>query len=365
MRKVLVVVTVALNFNGIANHVLTYIRNMNKENLQVDLLSTCEISTGIQDRIKEAGFSSIYRLEYRNRHPLQYFWDLRNLVKRNQYDIVHVHGNSSTLAIDLLAAAWGGAKVRIAHSHNSSCTHAVLNKILKPLFYMSYTQGFACSRVAGDWMFGKRPYKIIHNAIDLNRFAFHPEIRNEIRNKLGIREDQIALGHVANFAPAKNHEFVVELMQEMEKEQPDKYILFLFGDGGEKKTEILNLIKDRKLQSCIRYMGAVNNLQDYLQAMDIMILPSYYEGFPSVPEWQASGLPCILSDRIPRNADILSRAHYLPIDQGVGPWGSQIQTILQHEDRIAQLGSVEMCFNQAEMNIAVEAQKLRKYYLSC
>lgn len=360
MVKVLIITTVKIGYDGLTNHIFSYIGNMDKTDIQIDLLSARGIDMEIIPRMNEVGFHKIYRLEYRDTNQVKYFNALKGLIKKNKYDIVHAHGNSATLAVDMLAASLAGCRVRIAHSHNVSCEHKFFNMCLRPVFNLCYTDGFACGREAGQWLFGKRRFTVLPNGKEINRFIFDADVRKKYRVKLGLDDKTIAIGNVAAFVPKKNHRFSVDIYRDL-SDRSDKYQMFLFGIDGETLEEVKKRIKELKLEDKIHYMGTKDNIQDYLQAMDIMILPSLYEGLSSAGEWQINGLPCILSDTIPREVDILGNAKFLPIDKGTKPW---VDTILQTdcgaEKRvIPDIGEI---FTKAGFNIKINSEDLKKKY---
>ena len=363
MIRILVVTTVRIGYDGLTNHIFSYIKNMDKTDMQVDLVSARGIDEKITPQLQTVGFHRIYRLESRDSNQIKYFLDLKNLIKKNKYHLMHVHGNSATLAVDMLAGVMGGCNVRIAHSHNTSCHHRVLNKLLSPLFLACCTDGFACSEDAGKWLFGSRPFKVIPNGKEIERYLFDPEKRIEMRNALKLQKANIAICHVAAFVPTKNHAFTLELFNELGK-RAESFCLFLFGIDGVTLESVQYAIAQSPYRDRIHLMGAKDNIQDYLQAMDIMILPSFYEGFPiSLMEGQISGLHCAASDQISREVNITNRIVYLPICDGTMPWVNQLMKWKQEGIKRNTEGNYES-FTEAGFNIKQNAEMLREQYLN-
>ena len=136
------------------------------------------------------------------------------LIKHEKYDIVHVHGNSNTMAIELVCEPrLGGCKVRIAHSHNTTSDHMkVFHKILSPLFKESVTGCFACGVDAGKWLYPDKEFYVVNNGADSDTYVFSEKMRKSTRVKLNIKDEEILLGHIGGFNFQKNQELLVDVM---------------------------------------------------------------------------------------------------------------------------------------------------------
>lgn len=166
--KILVVITTAFtSTGGLTTVMMNYYRAMNKEGLKIDFASTNVPSQSLLDEIHVEG-SEYYQLPPRKK-IVSYFYRLRRLCKN--YDLLHVHGNSSTSVLELMAANWAGVKRRIVHNHTSRSQHPWINLLLHPFFLMSYTKAIACSDAAGEWLFGNKQYQILRNAIKVSCFS--------------------------------------------------------------------------------------------------------------------------------------------------------------------------------------------------
>ena len=358
MIKILIITTVKVSYDGLTNHILSYVEEMNKDNLVIDLVSARGIDSKIDKRLKNAGFNKINRLEFRDNNQLKYFMCLTKLIRKEKYNIVHAHGNSATLAIEMAAAFFGGCKVRIAHSHNTQCEHKTANKLLKPFFNLFYTDGFACGEEAGKWLFKNRKFTIIPNGIKINKFVFNKNVRERIRQNLNIEKNTIAIGNVAAFVKKKNHIFLINTFNELLKKKKN-YKLFLFGIEGDNLEKVISLIKELKLEEKIIYMGTKENINEYLNAMDIMVLPSEFEGFPiSVIEWQINGLPCILSNTITDKCKISNSVQFVPINNGINPWINAIINLNQRNEN----GNDILVYNN-NFDINANAEKLKQLYI--
>jgi glycosyltransferase involved in cell wall biosynthesis len=198
----------------------------------------------------------------------------------------------------MLAAKKSGIPIRIAHSHNTTCDHKVIDKLLRPLLYRTYTHGIGCGIEAGRWMFGNRPHVVLQNGINLRKFAFDQNKRNTLRNQLAI-DDKTVVGHVGRFTDQKNHGFLLRIFKEYIKENANS-VLLLVGDGP-MENEVRNCAKELNVEKQVIFYGTTADTSALYSAMDIFVFPSKYEGVPlTLVEAQANGLPSVISDRISR-----------------------------------------------------------------
>ena len=198
--RVLELITVPADFNGLTRFPMRLMAKMDPSAVRADLLTYVVGDERIRGEIEAMG-ARLYVAPHRLKHPLRYMRFVASLVRENRYDIVHLHGNSCTLAIDLWAAKRGGARVRIAHSHNTACKFTLLHRLLRPAFNALYTHAYACGDEAGHWLFGRKPFRIIPNAVDAEALAFSEPARADVRAEFGLKDEPV-LGHVGNFFPA-------------------------------------------------------------------------------------------------------------------------------------------------------------------
>lgn len=184
MIKVLVIVTSHFGFDGISNVATNYYIYQDHTRIKMDLLTINDIPIRLKVEIEKNG-DSHFIMNQRNKNPIGYVKSVAVLCRQNKYDLVHIHGNSNTMFVDLVAARLGGVKVRVAHSHNTKCNHTVINRMLKPFFRMNVTDGFACAEEAGMWLFKKGEFRVINNGIDLNRFKFNASLRLHLLQRTG------------------------------------------------------------------------------------------------------------------------------------------------------------------------------------
>ncbi len=353
--RVLMVITVPLDRNGIAACVLNYSERINSSELRVDVATPNYVEPEIRNRLGKAGVG-LFEIPSRKRKPQKYFLELLKTIRKGRYDIVHAHGNSCTLAIELFAAQLAGCRIRIAHSHNTACTHVKAHKILRPLFELSCTERFACGQEAGLWLFHKKKFEIVRNGIDLNKYRFDENIREKMRECRHIPSGVTVLGHVGAFTYQKNHSFMIELMHQLQEETAGTYRLLLVGDG-EDRSQIEYKIKQCGIQDSVIMAGNVDNVEDYLQAMDCFLLPSHFEGLPFVLiEAQAAGLPCLVSEHVSKEVRISPDIHFLATEDNIEEWKRRILNYdyTKHR-RDRDLGT-------GEYDITAAAKKLKEIY---
>lgn len=359
--NILIVSTVDFQLHGISSVIMNYFRNIDKTEINADLVVNGDIHESYRLELQRDNIR-VFTLKRKSR-PFKYQMELYRIMKKNNYDLIHVHGNSSLMVFDLLPAIMAGIPVRIAHSHNTTCIHKVLHRMLKPLFLLCYTHGFACSQAAGKWLFGNRPFIVIKNGIELNTYRYNEEVRRKYREIINA-ENKIVLGHVGNFVEQKNHDFLLNIFAELIKNNQD-YKLLLIGDG-----YLLEEMEEKaaklKLTDSVLFIGKTTEVYNYLQAMDIFMLPSLYEGLPVVLiEAQAAGVPCIAADTISRESDLTGGIQFLSIAD-IKDWCESIKKtreLIDLRDRKKISDDWQRKIAEAGYDVIQSAGEIRKLYI--
>lgn len=357
MTNVLVVITTGFNpYGGLTTVMMNYWRAMDKVGLHFDFASTNDPEQELLDEIHAAGCSYIKLPPRKN--VFSYYRNLKKISKN--YEVVHVHGNSATSYIELFALR--KVPKRIVHNHNSVTEHPVINALLKPLFLNSYTCAIACSRLAGDWLFGKNHFKVLKNAIDLERFKLDLNIRRSCREKFGLADDEIVIGNVGKIIKQKNHAFLIDVFFEYHKIQPKSKLLLI--GAGNLETSIRNKILKLNLQDCVIMAGLRTDIPNMLNVMDAFLFPSLWEGLPlSVLEAQASGLPVFMSDVVSHEVAVSSCCFVKSLNEPAECWANFI------DFKMSSVGNRDELMRQnfdlltkAGFNISQEAESLRDLY---
>lgn len=270
------------NGGGVESVVMNYYRNIDRNKIQFHFLCD-EDSTDIPyEEIEKLGGKVIVIPPYQK--LFKYQKELYRIFKENNYKIVHSHINALSV-FPLRIAKKAKIPVRIAHSHSTSNKKEwkknILKIILRPLSKLYANNYFACTEYAGKWLFGKKVVErkelnVINNAIDLKKFEFNENTRKALREELGIKEDTLIIGHVGRFMKQKNHEFLIEVFNEVYKKNQNT-LLILIGQGpllSEIKQKAINL----NIEDKIKFIGQVTDVEKYYNIMDIFLFPSIYEG---------------------------------------------------------------------------------------
>ena len=359
MLKILIINTIGLKFEGITNSIVSYLEAIDRSDMEIDFAVVNQnFHPEMIEIIKEMG-CDIHVLPPRKKNTFQYFIALRRLIRKNRYDIVHAHGNSATLAIEMWAAKLAGCKVRVAHSHNTCTNYLKLDKFLRPFFNISCTQGFACGIEAGKWLFGKNEFRVIPNGKDISQFAYNSNTRNKYRTKLKLT-DKVVIGHAGNFNYQKNHEFLIKIFKELACKD-ECYVLYLMGDGA-LRPQIEKMVEEYELKEQVVFTGSISNMADMLQAMDIMVFPSRFEGLPNVVlEWQIACLPCMISDTITKECKLTDLVSYMSLQEGPPAWADKIRSI-EIVDREEMAESVIEQIRATGFDIEENAKRLKGIY---
>lgn len=298
MIRVLQIVTY-MGCGGLETMLMNYYRHIDRKQVQFDFLVHRDFEADYDKEIRALG-GCIYHVSRLVPWSKSYRMELKRFFNEHpEYKIVHVHQDCLS-SVALQCAEECNVPVRIAHSHNSNQDKNW--KYLIKLYYMKQISNYAtdllaCSKSAGNWMFGGRSFGILNNAVDAKVYTYSGTTAKEIRKELKIG-DGIVIGHVGRFSHQKNHDFLIDVFCECTKLDPTVKLM-LVGDG-EEKSKIQEKVYDMKIQDKVVFTGVRLDVNKLLQAMDIFVFPSLYEGLPvTMIEAQASGLPCIISDHVP------------------------------------------------------------------
>ena len=349
---------------GVESVIMNYYENIDRSKIQFTFICD-EDSTDIPyEKIEKLGGKVIIVPPYQK--VFKYIKKLKEVFKEKNCKIVH--SNINTLSVfPLYAAKKAGVPIRIAHSHSTSNKKEWKKNLIKNILRLfskeNANEYLACSRYAGIYLFGKRmvekdQVKIINNAIDLNKYKFNNEIRNKLRNELNISNDTLVIGHIGRFVEQKNHDFLIDVFNEIHKENKDT-ILLLIGQGP-LKEKIKIKVKELGLDKSVRFLGQVDNASDYYNAMDVFVLPSLYEGLPVVGvEAQANGLKCYLSTDMTKETKVLEKTEFVSLKLNAKEWSKKI---LKGLDKNKREEDTEKEMTEKGFNIKKESKKLEKIY---
>lgn len=305
---------------GLETMLMNYYRNIDRSKIQFDFLVHRDFIADYDQEILSMG-GRIYRLPKLNPFSKKYLSCLDSFfAEHKEYHIVHSHLDCMA-GIPLKYAKKHGVSARIAHAHSSNQTKDikyVLKLVFKNNIHKYANNLFACGENAGKWMFNTDKFNILNNAIDAHKYSFNSETKNKIRKEFGIDTDALVIGHVGRFSAPKNHEYLINVFYELQKTN-DNAVLMLVGDG-ELRSRIEQQVQKLNITEKVILTGIRADVYDLIQAMDVFVFPSIYEGLPvSIIEAQAAGLPCIISDKVPLECAITDSVYQLNLDD-MGKW---------------------------------------------
>ena len=346
---------------GVESVIMNYYRHLDHNKIQFDFICD-EDSTRIPyEEIKKLG-GRVFLVPKYQKLP-QYLKTLENLFRKNKYRIVH--SNINTLSVfPLYAAKKAGVPIRISHSHSTSnpkeWKRNIIKNILRPFSKKFATDYFACSELAGRYLFGDKTFdrgevKIIHNAIDLDKFKFDPEARKKLREELKINEKTVVIGHVGRFVKQKNHDFLIDVFNEYHTKNPDSKLLLV--GTGPLEEKIKAKVEKLGLTDSVLFLDQREDTNKLYSVMDAFCLPSLYEGLPVVGvEAQATGVPCLFSSTITPDIKITeSKAILLPLKLDF--WVFTLTEILKN------IFSREANFKNDNFDIKISTKAIQDFYL--
>ena len=356
--RVLQVVTY-MGRGGLETMLMNYYRHIDHSKVQFDFLTHREFDGDYDKEIKDLG-GNVYHLSNLNPLSTSYKKSLNDFFENHpEYKIIHSHLDCMA-GIPLKYAKLNHVPLRIAHAHNSNQTKDL--KYPLKLFYKRNIKRnanylFACGDEAGKWMFNTDNFKVLNNAINARDYTFNINIRNDKRKEFGISDDSILIGHVGRFFPQKNHEFLIDIFNQFHKDYPNSYLM-LVGEG-ELKTSIQDKVNTLGLEDYVIFTGLRSDVNELLQAMDVFLFPSLYEGLPvSIIEAQASGLPCLISDKVPIECKKTDLVYQLNLEDSVNIWSAKVYE-LSHITRRDTYGEIK----ESGFDIVENAKLLENFYI--
>lgn len=353
----------SLNINsGMMSVILNYHKSIDTSKIQFDYLYFDESTQNHMDTIKSLG-GKTYCIGF-PKMTLSYFKKIDNFFKchEGEYTAIHCHPIYSPQIFGR-AAKRHGIKNVIAHSHATKYSDKIIssfrNYIINLFIGCFATNYMACSKEAAK-LLGKRRINrgdvyILYNAIDVSKYAYNQNARERIRSEFNIEENRTVVGHIGRFTKQKNHSFLIDIYYEYYKINPNS-VLMLVGDGELTKV-IMDKVMKLKLSSNVIFTGRREDVQALLSAMDIFMLPSFFEGAPVCAiEAQASGLYCIMSENITKEVSF-DNSLYLSLDLPASEWAKHIENNKRRLNRT---------FNRYDKSydILYESEKLQNYYFS-
>ena len=341
---------------GAESRIMDLYRHMDRSVVQFDFVVHSKEEGYFNEEIRKLG-GRIFRVP--RFRVLNYFsycrvWkkllqEHRDADGRSEFHMIQGH-MTSTAAIYLPIARKCGIETTIAHARSAGVDKGlkgILTRFLRRNLSKKADYLFTCSELAGISVFGKKAVeqgrtRFLPNAIDCQKFAPDPLVREKIRRELGIEKCYV-IGHVGRFHYAKNHEYLLRVFAELVKRKTRDYVLLLLGEGSGME-DIRILSRELGIGDKVYFLGNKSNVNDYYQAMDYFVYPSRFEGMPgTIVEAQTAGLRCLMSDTICKEVIATELVTTRSISEDPGLWADEIEQHLQYQrssrvDEMKELG---------------------------
>lgn len=330
---------------GIDKYLMNFLESIDTKEYQLDFI-TKKYNSKMEELLKNKG-CKLYEVAH-NRNPIKQYKQMRKIIQSERYGVAYFNISETFNFIGVLAAKLNGIPKVVVHSHSSGSDKSskikrvisgILNFLCKPIIDICSNEKIACSKNAAMWMYTKKivkcnNYITIYNAIDEKKFAINEEKRQKIRNKYQL-ENKFVIGHVGRFTYQKNHELLLRIFSEVIKKRDDA-ILICIGEG-ENFENIKELAESMGISKKIIFTGNINNVDEYMQAFDLFVLPSRFEGLPIVGvEAQMSGLPCLFSKNISDEVIISTNSKLLDCsDETI--WVNEIFNVKERKNELLEI----------------------------
>ncbi len=338
MKNILYALNGTFHKGGTEAVVLSYYNNIDHTKYHIDFLvhgheEDCR-DNDIHKYLLSCG-SRLYYVTPRGENFIKNQREMAKVLRENKYEIVHSHMDAAGYFF-LKEAKKAGVPVCVSHSHNTASQNIQSNIIKRTVYKTIHNRSIkklseiadvkiACSTEAGNWLFNGTKFAVLNNAIDIEKYTFDLSKREEIRKHLGIK-DEITIGHVGRFAVQKNHELLIKIFAEYLNNHKNSKLV-LVGTG-----ELFEVVRQKctslGIEKNIVFLGTRNDVNELMQAFDIFLLPSLYEGLPVVGiEAQASGLPCVISSSVSPEVKLSENVKLVPLDAPISCWCDTIDAL--------------------------------------
>lgn len=334
-------------------------RNIDRNKIQFDFLVEYEEKEFYDDEIISLGGKIYYTNFRKTLNVIKFKKTLSNILKEHpEYKIVHIHATAiGKICTD--TAKKCGVKTIIAHTHNNSAVKdwKYYPKILlRKLYTHGPTDFFACSEDAGRYTFKNKKFTVIYNAIDINKFLFKQEVREDLRRELNI-EDKFVIGNIGRLHEQKNQSFLIDVFYEIQKKK-DSAVLLIIGKGP-LKNELEEKVKNLGISSKVFFLENRKDIERIYQGMDVFVLPSLFEGLGIVAiEAQTSGLPVIASTGVAKEANITDNIRNIDLNEPIDAW---VEAICKA--KVKNRRSIENIVRKSKFNIKNNTKFLQEFYL--
>ena len=344
---------------GIQAFLMNLYRNIDRNKIQFDFLVEYKEKEFYDDEIISLGGKIYYTNFRKTLNIIKFKKTLSNILKEHpEYKIVHIHATAiGKICTD--TAKKCGVKTIIAHTHSNSAVKdwKYYPKILlRKLYTHGPTDFFACSEDAGKYTFKNKKFTVIYNAIDINKFLFKEEIREDFRKNFNI-EDKFVIGNIGRLNKEKNQSFLIDIFYEIQKKK-ENAILLIVGKGP-LKNELEEKVRSLGIDNKVYFLEDRKDIERIYQGIDVFVLPSFYEGLGIVAiEAQVSGLPVIASTGVAKEANITDNIQNIDLSESIDVW---VEAICK--TKVKNRKNIENIVRNSKFNIKNNAKFLQEFYL--
>ena len=337
-ERILVIIN-TLSVGGAETFIMKVFRATDPNKYVYDFLINDQNEGAYEKEVVSLG-GKVFHGYFKVEHPIKNLTAIYKTVKREGYKKVIVFSQHPVVFLNLLFAALGGAKVRVVRSTNSACgghSSKLLAAVFRPLMNTLVTQAVAPSKEAAEWLFGKKKVKqgevkILKNGLDLNEYYFSDSVRKEARQELGYSDDDFVVGHVGRFNQQKNHLFLIDIFAALHKLNPRAKMMLL--GKGETMDAAKARVAEYGLTEQVKFLGVRSDVPRMLNAMDVFVFPSLYEGLPNViVEGQAVGVPCLIADTISPEVGITPLVGFESFSSSPEEWARRAIALVKEQPR--------------------------------
>ena len=390
MKKinVLVLITV-MDRAGAETMMMNYLRNINREKIHMDFLINREQKADYEDEIEKLGGRIYHMCPIYPGKFHRYKKEFRNFLEEHPgYDVIHSNLEERSYFAFKIAKKMG-IPVRVAHAHSAPCGRNM--KMIMRLYFRRKLQKYcthkvACGEKAAKWLFGsdadlvemesfvngenhsKNTVVLMKNAVDTDKFSYSADVREKVRKRMKISRDTLVIGHVGRFTHDKNQSFLIDIFKNVNSLNK-KSTMMLIGGGKPKeeisyKEEIERKVQQLGLKGKVKLLGVREDINELMQAMDILVMPSRTEGFPVTwVEAQAVGLCCLVSDAVGDDINMTEKIQYKSLEEDASQWAQKILSMTADgQNREAESIPMKEKVIERGYEIADAAKDLEAFY---
>ena len=309
-------VGLSCNLGGIENVVHSWSEVL-PDYIHFDFLNNGDCPIAFQKDFEARG-CHVYNITSRTKNPLKSYREIYKIISKNRYDYVHHHMMSFSWPEPLMITQHISGSKAIAHCHTAGSSSLSFKYRVLDIYGRRMLSGapllrIACGYDAGVDMFHKDRFTVIKNGVNFKDCSFNQNSRKQIRERYKLSESDFVIGHVGRNSQVKNYYFIIDLFVDFIKIRPNSRLMLIGNINDD--LEFRNIIRQKKLEKYIIFTGVLSEIKPYYSAMDVFILPSLYEGVSvAMIEAQISGLDCIVSNFVSKDADISGNVKYISIE---------------------------------------------------